>query len=205
MRQIASLTEERLPIICGGTHYFIQHFLFPPGELYTAGRSNHEDENESSYHPLDVRWKPPHSRPPIPEDLDPELEKLLDTFWTAEPVWPGGDATPTTKTTRPTIANPAQLLSLHRLLEAVDPREAGRWDWRDGRKVRRGLERWWERNGEPLELGIDDECSTSRSGRRATFKTLIFWVYEPLETLQPRLDCRVDRMVEVGACSSRLL
>ncbi|KAJ9116773.1 hypothetical protein QFC24_006664 [Naganishia onofrii] len=37
-----------------------------------------------------------------------------------------------------------ELLALHRLLTLVDPREAGRWHWRDGRKVRRGLERFWE-------------------------------------------------------------
>lgn len=29
------------------------------------------------------------------------------------------------------------------------------------------------------------------------FRTLIFWVYEPLETLRPRLSRRVDKMVEV--------
>lgn len=40
-----------------------------------------------------------------------------------------------------------QLLSLHRLLTAIDPKEAGRWHWRDGRKVRRGIERWWENGG----------------------------------------------------------
>lgn len=34
------------------------------------------------------------------------------------------------------------------------------------------------------------------------FRTLIFWVYEPLENLRPRLDKRVDRMVEVSLCRS---
>lgn len=29
------------------------------------------------------------------------------------------------------------------------------------------------------------------------FRTLMFWVYDDLESLAPRLDKRVDRMVEV--------
>lgn len=33
---------------------------------------------------------------------------------------------------------------------------------------------------------------------RHRFRTLIFWVYEPMETLRPRLDGRVDKMVKVG-------
>lgn len=34
-------------------------------------------------------------------------------------------------------------------------------------------------------------------GRKAKFRILIFWVYEPMTTLRPRLDKRVDKMVEV--------
>lgn len=30
------------------------------------------------------------------------------------------------------------------------------------------------------------------------FRTLLFWVYEPMETLRPRLDRRVDNMVSNG-------
>jgi tRNA dimethylallyltransferase len=30
------------------------------------------------------------------------------------------------------------------------------------------------------------------------FRTLIFWVYEPMENLRPRLDHRVDKMVDVS-------
>jgi tRNA dimethylallyltransferase len=33
---------------------------------------------------------------------------------------------------------------------------------------------------------------------KSRFRTLIFWVYEPLETLRPRLDRRVGKMVEVS-------
>jgi tRNA dimethylallyltransferase len=59
-------------------------------------------------------------------------------------MWPGSDAGPS----QPTAETDDQLLSLHRLLAAVDAKEAGRWHWRDGRKVRRGIERWWEKGNE---------------------------------------------------------
>lgn len=32
----------------------------------------------------------------------------------------------------------------------------------------------------------------------ARFRTLVFWVYEPLESLRPRLSRRVDKMVDRG-------
>jgi tRNA dimethylallyltransferase len=84
-------------------------------------------------------------------------------------------------------------LSLHQLLAAVDPQEAGRWHWRDGRKVKRGLERWWESSGS-IEKTSEEVGGIKR---KAKFRTLIFWVYEPMTTLRPRLDKRVDKMVEV--------
>ena len=73
-------------------------------------------------------------------EIDEELEKLLDTFWTEHPTWPESHAGPSS----PKGETDDQLLSLYRLLSAIDPKEAGRWHWRDGRKVRRGIERWWE-------------------------------------------------------------
>ena len=196
--QIASLPDDALPIICGGTHYFIQHFLFPPSEFSTRrppGANGHiRDTSET----LDGRWKPPCPRPPIRDDLDPELAKLLDSFWTSQPAWPGDENEAGPSTTRPGPTSSHQLLSLYRLLEALDAREASRWHWRDGRKVKRGLERWWER-GPGHASGEDAEVDDVKPrGRHARFRTLIFWVYEPLETLRPRLDRRIGRMVEVS-------
>jgi tRNA dimethylallyltransferase len=141
-----SLDDKTLPIICGGTHYFIQHFLFPPSEL-----SFDRPADNDSFDPSEVRWKPPGPRPPIPADLDPSLVDLLGTFWMAEPNWPARPEDPSSEPgpsrSRPTVSEDSKLLSIHTLLKAVDPNEAGRWHWRDGRKVRRGLERWWERGG----------------------------------------------------------
>lgn len=145
------MPNDTMPIVCGGTHYFIQHFLFPPAELSIERPS---EQQQSNHDPLAIRWTPPQRRPPIPNDLDPELVGLLDTFWTPEPRYPRttddetiGAGPSTRPTSRPVATEAHQLLSIWRVLEAVDPKEAARWHWRDGRKVRRGLERWWERGG----------------------------------------------------------
>ncbi|ORY32807.1 tRNA isopentenyltransferase [Naematelia encephala] len=198
---IASLDAQALPIVCGGTHYFIQHFLFPPSQLsFDRPPEQPLDKGKSPSTPIDVRWKPRRPRPETPSDLDPELSELLDTFWTSSPTWPG-ETSPASgpSTSRPSVVDDHQALSLHRLLTAVDPKEAGRWHWRDGRKVRRAIERWWERDGVDLVVTEEDSREDPKSaGRKARFKTLVFWVYEPMDTLRPRLDQRVNKMVENG-------
>ncbi|ODN94193.1 hypothetical protein L198_05044 [Cryptococcus wingfieldii CBS 7118] len=205
-QEIANMPLETLPIVCGGTHYFIQHFLFPPPEL-----SFSREDSDGQGRPLEIRWFPPGPTPPTPENLTPALKRLLESFWLPDPVWPSAEletpSSPSTKaesskSSRPTVQDEYNLLSLFRLLEAVDPTEAGRWHWKDGRKVRRGLERWWERGGRVNQKNTDVLESEARppgkDGRHAKFRTLIFWVYEPLVSLRPRLDKRVDKMLENG-------
>lgn len=173
-RQLVSLPETTLPIVCGGTHYFIQHFLFPPPEL-SLSRPSPNGKGKAASDPLALRWTPPGPHPPI--SLEPELQSFLDTFWTLDPVWPGtpnlssagaGAGAGPSSSSRPILNEDRQLLALHRLLVAVDPQEAGRWHWRDGRKVRRALERWWERgsgHGEAAQ-SLEDGDAT-RKGRHA--------------------------------------
>ncbi|WWC62113.1 uncharacterized protein I303_104703 [Kwoniella dejecticola CBS 10117] len=202
-KKIATLPSDMLPIICGGTHYFIQHFLFPPSELSFDRPGPATAKGKSPADSPSLRWTPPCSRPSAPADFDDDMAKLLDTFWTQDPIWPRevtSDNPPqasSSRSSRPTIDEDSKLLALHRLLSMLDPKEGGRWHWRDGRKVRRALERWWER-GLSQEAAGDLEGEVKGTGREARFRTLIFWVYEPLDTLRPRLDKRVDKMVENG-------
>ncbi|BEJ16322.1 hypothetical protein CspHIS471_0509270 [Cutaneotrichosporon sp. HIS471] len=197
-QELERMPESTLPVVCGGTHYFIQHFLFPPDDLSFDRNPEKGKENDS----LAIRWTPPRSMPPVPEDMDPHLRQLLETFWLNDAVYPPAEG-PTEEeesgpgstrlTSRPVAGTDHELLSMWRLLEAVDPNDSVRWHWRDGRKVRRSIERWWERGG-----GEVDKSSEERAGRTARFRTLIFWVYEPLESLRDRLDQRVDKMVQGG-------
>ncbi|OXG24822.1 tRNA dimethylallyltransferase [Cryptococcus neoformans Tu401-1] len=199
--KISTLPIDVLPIVCGGTHYFIQHFLFPPPELSFVRDDEAKSQTKNA---TSVRWTPPGPRPPIPENLSPELLALLDTFWLTEPTWPSTSESSLTqrnpgpsKSSRPTTREDDHLLALYRLLETIDPKESQRWHWRDGRKVRRSLERWWERGG-TMDSVLPSNVLSESKGREARFRTLIFWVYEPMETLRPRLDRRVDKMLENG-------
>jgi tRNA dimethylallyltransferase len=154
-----------------------------------------------------TKWRPPCALAQVLETLDgrdpvlaerirtePGVRAYLETFWTPHPVVPDAWR-----------AGPdGELLALHRLLAVVDVREAGRWHWRDGRKVRRGLERWWEGaggvNSAKGEPGRSRYVLVLWHGSMLTscrFRTLMFWVYDDLESLAPRLDRRVDKMVEV--------
>jgi len=103
--------------------------------------------------------------------MDPELKTLLETFWRTDAVFPrrpeptAEETVRNAKTSRPVANDDHEALSIWRVLEAVDPNEAGRWHWRDTRKVRRGLERWWERGGGEVEsVAVEDGKD---SGRRA--------------------------------------
>ena len=206
------MPDTSLPIVCGGTHYFIQHFLFPPPELSLSRSDLSGREEQSDGVPAKRDWHPPCDLPPTPrlDDL-PELRRLLETFWTPLPVWPTANTQGISQAGAVNsiqIAaswSDAQLLSLHQLLAALDPDEAQRWHWRDGRKVKRSIERWWEAQAKSAATEVSrpravpgDGYNSSKAGRRARFRTLVFWVYEDMEYLKPRLDRRVDRMVQVG-------
>lgn len=167
--QIESLPNSALPIICGGTHYFIQHFLFPPREL--SFDRPREQQAARTANPLATRWTPPGPCPPTPADMSPELRKLLETFWTPEASFPEARQNAdmpkaATQSSRPTVTSDHELLSLWQLLDSIDPDEASRWHWRDGRKVRRSIERWWERGGGKVEPQAR-ELTDGEDGRRA--------------------------------------
>jgi tRNA dimethylallyltransferase len=137
------MDEEDVAIICGGTHYYTQHLLFPPSHLATERQR--EGSNNST-----LRWTPPGPLPPVPSGFDTDMEEYLKTFYLPDPVYPPtlvptpGSSKEISNASRPTLVDPSELLALHGLLTALDPAEAARWHWRDGRKVRRAIERWWE-------------------------------------------------------------
>ncbi|KAJ9121453.1 hypothetical protein QFC22_002069 [Naganishia vaughanmartiniae] len=201
-----------IPIICGGTHYYAQHLLFPPARL-SLDRSQTDVTASKS---KNTKWRPRHSLDEILNTLDqtdehskcvadrirsePGVREYLDTFYLPDPIFPA----PWNEPSSPSSLSDQQLLAQHRLLVLVDESEAGRWHWRDGRKVKRGLERWWEnvetvrraREGKAGEFDGVEEQAQELS--RPRLRTLMFWVYDDLESLTPRLDRRVDKMVDLG-------
>ncbi|KAA1107812.1 hypothetical protein PGTUg99_022754 [Puccinia graminis f. sp. tritici] len=93
-------------------------------------------------------------------------------------------------------------IGLHEALQSIDPVMAGRWNWRDLRKVRRSLEvalctGKLMSNLVAEQDQIDNRASDSQE-ERIPYRTLVFWLFSETEQLLPRLDARVDKMIEMG-------
>jgi tRNA A37 N6-isopentenylltransferase MiaA len=67
----------------------------------------------------------------------------------------------------------------------------------------------WERQEQEREMKRQSRKDRSEEvkaseGKEKRFKTLIFWLHAPQEILDPRLDGRIDRMIEVCSLTCRL-
>lgn len=94
-------------------------------------------------------------------------------------------------------------LALHDALKLIDPVMAGRWHWRDLRKVRRSLEvaicsGQLTSNLVAKQDEIDNQSDSDMLSERVPYRTLVFWLYADPDQLLPRLDARVDQMVKSG-------
>jgi tRNA dimethylallyltransferase len=107
--------NEQIPIVVGGTSYWIQHLLFPD-RLSNTSDSRDSSQPEASMAPdlLSIVDQ-------LPDDLKFLMENLPE------------DA-PSANFDADTAS------SLHRLLSRLDPTMAERWHWKDTRKVLRSLQ-----------------------------------------------------------------
>ncbi|KAL4898480.1 IPP transferase-domain-containing protein [Aspergillus ambiguus] len=104
------------------------------------------------------------------------------------------------------ILNASPEVVLQKLKE-VDPVMAGRWHPNETRKIRRSLEIYFQ-TGRPASevyaeqkrqrqsVAIDPD--SSRDTGQLRFPTVIFWVHSEKETLNARLEKRVENMIEQG-------
>ncbi|KAH9951975.1 tRNA isopentenyltransferase [Amylocystis lapponica] len=164
-------SRRQIPIVVGGTSYWIQHLIFP-NRLASFDQSPGKDRSRSL--------------PLVSEDLAKSLAKLppelVDLFYSLP-------EHPPNATTQPGAA-----FSLHALLSALDPIVAQRWHWKDTRKVLRGLSIIRE-NGRLSSKVLNEQSEVTVQPR---FRTLSFWLYAERAALIPRLDARVDQMIEQG-------
>ncbi|KAG0151874.1 hypothetical protein CROQUDRAFT_650434 [Cronartium quercuum f. sp. fusiforme G11] len=101
----------------------------------------------------------------------------------------------------PTSTAETFCLGLYQALQVVDPAMAQRWHWRDLRKVRRSLEVavcTGRRMSEVVSEQDDMERRSPDNRNRVPYRTLIFWLYADPSELGPRLDIRIDKMIESG-------
>jgi len=102
--------------VVGGTSYWIQHLIF---------------SDRLSVDPLSSPESGPLSSRPASRDLEEAMSLLQPDMLRLFHNLPGA---PPSAATDPEVA-----FSLHTLLTTLDPPVAGRWHWRDTRKVLRSL------------------------------------------------------------------
>lgn len=114
-KQIDELHRHKiLPVVVGGTAYWMQHLIFPNRlmSLDDPFKSKTDTPNEA----------PRHS-PALAKAISSLPEPLLELFMNL-----------------PSNPVPEQAFAMHTLLTMLDPQVASRWHWRDIRKVLRSLE-----------------------------------------------------------------
>ncbi|KAJ6151396.1 hypothetical protein N7470_006993 [Penicillium chermesinum] len=88
-------------------------------------------------------------------------------------------------------------------LREVDPVMAARWHPKDGRKIRRSLEIFFQTGRRASEIyaeqqALKKETVQNKEGLLRFSDTVIFWVHAEKEVLNGRPDSRVDTMIEQG-------
>lgn len=128
----------QIPIVVGGTSYWIQHLLFP-NRLANKDLSSTLPGVSASGCPISASLQYSVS----------ELTPSLLNLWTALPESPPN-----------AVTHPEDALSLHELLQALDRPVASRWHWRDTRKVLRSLQIIKETSRTPSEI-IREQSETA--------------------------------------------
>ncbi|KAL0947252.1 hypothetical protein HGRIS_013373 [Hohenbuehelia grisea] len=117
--------RHQIPIVVGGTSYWIQHLLFP----------NRLAQPEPPAYPTAAPMSDAMQK--SVDGLSSELRSLYDSI----PEHPPSASD-----------DPTSAFALHSLLNALDPLVAARWHWRDTRKVLRNLQIMKETGRLPSEI-----------------------------------------------------
>ena len=118
--------NKELPIIVGGTSYWIQHLIFP-----------------DRLTPKEINRTPS----PMPQDWPPEVEKLIDSL-------PPDllNLMQNLPAELPAATDLDMAFRLHSLLSVLDPVISQRWHWKDSRKVLRSLQILMETKKRPSDI-----------------------------------------------------
>ncbi|CEQ42808.1 SPOSA6832_04660, partial [Sporobolomyces salmonicolor] len=191
-----------LSIAVGGTSYYLQNLVFPNqlvADVASSSRPSSPEPPSASPKTLDdVADFPPRLLEAI-KALPAELLSLFFVLPALPDISTPDDFPPRfpLDLLPPRLRSPETLVpALYTLLKTLDPASADRWHWRDVRKVRRALDIVWE--GRRWEDVVSEQQQKSNEGPRQAFRTLIFWLFAENQALHPRLDGRVDKMIERG-------
>lgn len=137
--------ENKLPILVGGTHYYIQSLIT---------KNNLINNNEAPIAQKEFSAK--------------ELEILNDSS------------------------------KVEAELKRVDPVIASKFHPNDTRRLRRALEIWYETGKKPSSIYESQKGGSEDEKLQMRYNVLVYWVWSSREVLTPRLDARVDKMVDQG-------
>ncbi|KAG0165712.1 hypothetical protein DFQ28_008383 [Apophysomyces sp. BC1034] len=90
-----------------------------------------------------------------------------------------------------------QTPELYERLKQIDPIMANKWHPADRRKIMRSLQIFYQEGRLQSEI-IKEQKEMNKDGLKPRFKSLIFWLYADPAKLNPRLDERVDKMIDTG-------
>ncbi|KAI1790736.1 tRNA isopentenyltransferase [Ganoderma leucocontextum] len=165
-------SRNQVPIVVGGTSYWIQHLIFPE-RMASLDKSGEESPE------INEAQLPSAAFTNALSSLPPDLLSLFNNL---------PEQAPTAD------LDPQLSLNLHKLLTHMDPLVSQRWHWRDSRKVLTNIRIIQESRRLASEILKEQSQLTSRP----RYRTLCFWLYAKPEVLKPRLDERVNQMIEQG-------
>ncbi|KAI8095268.1 IPP transferase-domain-containing protein [Thamnidium elegans] len=87
---------------------------------------------------------------------------------------------------------------LYQRLSKVDPVMANKWHPSDRRKILRSLRVFYQTGKPQSEIIKSQRDHYETHGLDPRYKALVFWIYSDPQKLNPRLDARVDQMIETG-------
>lgn len=87
---------------------------------------------------------------------------------------------------------------LYHRLSKVDPVMANKWHPSDRRKILRSLRVFYQTGKTQSEIIKTQLDQFETHGLIPRYKALVFWIYSDPHQLNPRLDARVDQMIQTG-------
>lgn len=186
---------EHIPIVVGGTNYYIQHLILP-GNLVSInerqerfGSSDSESENERKSE-KGTTTEETIDQVAISRNvkLDQDQRQLFLQFANESD----------------TKDSKLSALQLWKLLDLFDPKMASRLHYRDFRKIRRSLRVLLETGkiqSEWYEEQRKQDRIENEQGKDDGIDRIVFWIYSDLTQLRERLRMRVGKMIERGLLS----
>ncbi|KAJ8331640.1 tRNA dimethylallyltransferase, mitochondrial [Batrachochytrium dendrobatidis] len=172
--------QKHIPVIVGGTNYYIQSLLWEDVTIPSAPTAGLGGQG------------------PLEENIHPSIDqtselvkKLVDALVSSDP----------RVNTPVQLAEFIQLPTMYLLLEQIDPDMAHRWHPKNYRKIRRSLEIYLV-TGKLHSVWIKEQKDEKkRHVTRLKYPTVFIWLNSQRSILNNRLNDRVDEMISNGLFS----